>query len=288
MNRPEVDRDSWDGVLDFARASARRAAARRAPGRRTGRWTCSALAKDAAFAAGTGGRGRGPGRPRHERGAAQRPVRVRPGAAAGQAAGRRARRRAGPAGHQGRHRRRRADGEPARAAVRPAPRGPGGADRPRPGPGRQGRPMCTARSTSCRPRAGSTRARRPSCAAWSPAASTRPRSPTPTSSSRPSSRTSRQEAGLGRAGEDRPPDCVLATNTSSLSVTAMAADLEHPERVVGLHFFNPVARDAAAGDRAGASGPTTPRWPPRSRSARRCEVVRAGQGRARRSWSTGC
>ncbi len=37
------------------------------------------------------------------------------------------------------------------------------------------------------------------------------------------------------------PECVLATNTSSLSVTAMAADLAHPERVVGLHFFNPVA-----------------------------------------------
>jgi 3-hydroxyacyl-CoA dehydrogenase len=37
------------------------------------------------------------------------------------------------------------------------------------------------------------------------------------------------------------PTCVLATNTSSLSVTEMAADLEHPERVVGLHFFNPVA-----------------------------------------------
>jgi len=36
-------------------------------------------------------------------------------------------------------------------------------------------------------------------------------------------------------------DCVLATNTSSLSVTAMAADLAHPERVVGFHFFNPVA-----------------------------------------------
>ena len=34
---------------------------------------------------------------------------------------------------------------------------------------------------------------------------------------------------------------MLATNTSSLSVTAMAADLAHPERVVGLHFFNPVA-----------------------------------------------
>jgi 3-hydroxyacyl-CoA dehydrogenase/enoyl-CoA hydratase/carnithine racemase len=37
------------------------------------------------------------------------------------------------------------------------------------------------------------------------------------------------------------PECVLATNTSSLSVTAMASGLEHPERVVGFHFFNPVA-----------------------------------------------
>jgi len=37
------------------------------------------------------------------------------------------------------------------------------------------------------------------------------------------------------------PDCILATNTSSLSVTAMAADLRHPERLVGFHFFNPVA-----------------------------------------------
>jgi 3-hydroxyacyl-CoA dehydrogenase/enoyl-CoA hydratase/carnithine racemase len=37
------------------------------------------------------------------------------------------------------------------------------------------------------------------------------------------------------------PECLLATNTSSLSVTEMAAELEHPERVVGFHFFNPVA-----------------------------------------------
>ncbi|GGL22988.1 enoyl-CoA hydratase/isomerase family protein [Phycicoccus endophyticus] len=37
------------------------------------------------------------------------------------------------------------------------------------------------------------------------------------------------------------PECVLATNTSSLSVTEMASGLAHPERVVGLHFFNPVA-----------------------------------------------
>ena len=38
-----------------------------------------------------------------------------------------------------------------------------------------------------------------------------------------------------------PADCVLATNTSALSVTAMADGLEHPERLVGMHFFNPVA-----------------------------------------------
>ncbi|MGB6182437.1 MAG: 3-hydroxyacyl-CoA dehydrogenase NAD-binding domain-containing protein [Rhodococcus sp. (in: high G+C Gram-positive bacteria)] len=37
------------------------------------------------------------------------------------------------------------------------------------------------------------------------------------------------------------PETVLATNTSSLSITRMAADLKHPERVVGFHFFNPVA-----------------------------------------------
>ena len=37
------------------------------------------------------------------------------------------------------------------------------------------------------------------------------------------------------------PDAVLASNTSSLSITEMAADLEHPERVVGFHFFTPVA-----------------------------------------------
>jgi 3-hydroxyacyl-CoA dehydrogenase/enoyl-CoA hydratase/carnithine racemase len=36
-------------------------------------------------------------------------------------------------------------------------------------------------------------------------------------------------------------ECVLATNTSALSVTEMAAKLAQPERVVGFHFFNPVA-----------------------------------------------
>ena len=37
------------------------------------------------------------------------------------------------------------------------------------------------------------------------------------------------------------PECILATNTSSLSITEMASELKHPERVVGFHFFNPVA-----------------------------------------------
>lgn len=36
------------------------------------------------------------------------------------------------------------------------------------------------------------------------------------------------------------PDAVLATNTSSLSVTELAAALQRPQRFVGMHFFNPV------------------------------------------------
>ena len=35
------------------------------------------------------------------------------------------------------------------------------------------------------------------------------------------------------------PDVILASNTSSLSLTALARGLKHPERVVGMHFFNP-------------------------------------------------
>ncbi|SEJ38124.1 3-hydroxybutyryl-CoA dehydrogenase [Azotobacter beijerinckii] len=37
-----------------------------------------------------------------------------------------------------------------------------------------------------------------------------------------------------------PADCILATNTSSLSVTSIACGCAHPERVAGFHFFNPV------------------------------------------------
>jgi len=35
------------------------------------------------------------------------------------------------------------------------------------------------------------------------------------------------------------PEAILASNTSSLSISAIAADVPHPERVVGMHFFNP-------------------------------------------------
>jgi 3-hydroxybutyryl-CoA dehydrogenase len=36
------------------------------------------------------------------------------------------------------------------------------------------------------------------------------------------------------------PHCVLASNTSSISITAIANGLQHPGRLVGMHFFNPV------------------------------------------------
>ncbi len=38
------------------------------------------------------------------------------------------------------------------------------------------------------------------------------------------------------------PEVVIASNTSALSIDAMAASLQHPERLVGIHFFNPVHR----------------------------------------------
>jgi 3-hydroxybutyryl-CoA dehydrogenase len=52
------------------------------------------------------------------------------------------------------------------------------------------------------------------------------------------------------------PETVLATNTSSLSVTAIAAAIPEPARIVGMHFFNPPALmqlvEVVAGDESGA------------------------------------
>lgn len=42
--------------------------------------------------------------------------------------------------------------------------------------------------------------------------------------------------------ERLPADTILATNTSSLSISAIASEVPNPERVVGLHFFNPVEK----------------------------------------------
>lgn len=44
---------------------------------------------------------------------------------------------------------------------------------------------------------------------------------------------------FGTLDEEQDESTVLATNTSSLDIGAIAADLDHPERVIGLHFFNP-------------------------------------------------
>ena len=47
---------------------------------------------------------------------------------------------------------------------------------------------------------------------------------------------------LGALAEGMSEDAILATNTSSLSVDAIAATLPNPERVIGMHFFNPVPK----------------------------------------------
>jgi 3-hydroxybutyryl-CoA dehydrogenase len=49
------------------------------------------------------------------------------------------------------------------------------------------------------------------------------------------------KAGIFRAVEPQVrPDAMLASNTSSISITRLAAQTQHPARFVGLHFFNPV------------------------------------------------
>jgi 3-hydroxybutyryl-CoA dehydrogenase len=43
-----------------------------------------------------------------------------------------------------------------------------------------------------------------------------------------------------RADETLPPEAVLASNTSSIPISTLAAATERPDRVIGMHFFNPV------------------------------------------------
>jgi len=51
-----------------------------------------------------------------------------------------------------------------------------------------------------------------------------------------------KRAVLGEMARMMAPGGILATNTSSLSVDAIAAGLPDPERVIGMHFFNPVRK----------------------------------------------
>lgn len=44
---------------------------------------------------------------------------------------------------------------------------------------------------------------------------------------------------FNRLAAQNESNCVFATNTSSIPITQIAAKVEHPERVVGVHFFNP-------------------------------------------------
>jgi 3-hydroxybutyryl-CoA dehydrogenase len=49
------------------------------------------------------------------------------------------------------------------------------------------------------------------------------------------------KADVFRQADDvLPPDAILASNTSSIPITSLAAATERPDRVVGMHFFNPV------------------------------------------------
>jgi 3-hydroxybutyryl-CoA dehydrogenase len=69
--------------------------------------------------------------------------------------------------------------------------------------------------------------------------------PWPRCAGRPRHRGHRREPGhqaraVRRAGGAAADDAVIATNTSSISVTALARGMKRPERLVGMHFFNPV------------------------------------------------
>lgn len=85
-------------------------------------------------------------------------------------------------------------------------------------------------------------------------------------------------------------DCILASNTSSLSITAIAAACKHPERVAGFHFFNPVAlmkvvevidglrSDPAAGDALAALARRMGHSPVRAKDMPGFIVNHAGRG----------
>ena len=90
-----------------------------------------------------------------------------------------------------------------------------------------------------------------------------------------------QARALPGAVGDRGEECVLATNTSSLLVTAIAAAASRPERVVGMHFFNPapVMRllEVVAGERVLGARPSRSPTPRARRWARRSSAPTTGR-----------
>ena len=84
---------------------------------------------------------------------------------------------------------------------------------------------------------------------------------------------------FGSVAEVVRQDCVLATNTSSLSVTEVAAGVPGPERVVGMHFFNPAPVmklvEVVAGEQSGESALETTRELGRAMGR---HVIDAGDG----------
>jgi 3-hydroxybutyryl-CoA dehydrogenase len=82
-----------------------------------------------------------------------------------------------------------------------------------------------------------------------------------------------------RLSEEVADTCVFATNTSSLPVTAVASAVPHPERVVGMHFFNPVPVMRLVEVIAGvASSPDALEIARRVGAAMGREVIDAGDG----------
>ncbi len=84
---------------------------------------------------------------------------------------------------------------------------------------------------------------------------------------------------FGSVAEVVRDDCVLATNTSSLSVTEIAAGVPGPERVVGMHFFNPAPVmnlvEVVAGEQSGEPALETTRALGRAMGR---HVIDAGDG----------